>query len=274
LKIEVFKQDDESQQRGNFCLWYSESGVGKTATLLQTCEDPILLLVAERGQLDLTLKAINRPNLKLKVGYYDGWDDLIQTIYEGYSNTYEKNEGVFTGIKSLIFDGLTHVMNIHLTDEILEENFEATKKKDDDTVKDLTMRVKMSQEGYGTLAKQMIRLMKGFENLTINGIDVHCTARTQENPKWNRSLACAPALSGKEFPRDFKGFFDFIGLLQTRFDGDGKVVYPPFVSMNDDGSYLSKFTGIQPPSGVINVPFDVKKILDVAHGRVKVGKKS
>jgi hypothetical protein len=263
LKIEVFKHDDADQNRGNFCLWYGDSGTGKTSTLLQTCEDPIMYLCTERGQLALTLKAINRPDIKLKVGYYEGWEDLLETVY---------NPDNFKGVKSIIFDGLTHVMNIHLTDEILEENFEATKKKDDDIVKDLTMRVKMSQEGYGTLAKQMTRLMKGFENQTIAGIDVHCTARTQENPKWNRSLACAPALSGKEFPRDFKGFFDFIGLLSTRFEND-KVVYPPMVSCDDDGSYLSKWTGIKPETGVIGIPFNVKKILDVAHGRTKVGKK-
>jgi hypothetical protein len=108
--------------------------------------------------------------------------------------------------------------------------------------------------------------MKGFEKLTVAGIDVICTARDSSMPKWDRSLACAPALAGKEFPRDIKGFFDFVGLIESQFDEDGKVIYPPLASFDDDGSYLSGWTGVKPKSGVIGIKFNVKKILDVAHG--------
>lgn len=255
MKIEVYKPGAE-QSRGNFMLFYGKSGVGKSATILQTAEDPIFHILAERGQEDLTIKAINRPNLKLKIGYYEGWDDLLDIIYD------LKN---FNKVKTLLFDGLTHVMNIHLSDEVLEENFDA-RDQSKSSEKDLTMRVKMSVEAYGVLSKQMSRLMKGFEQLTIAGIDVICTARDQENPKWNRELACAPALAGKEFPRDMKGFFDFIGMVESRFDDNGEIVYPPVVSCDDNGSYLSKWTGVKPAGGVIRKPFNVKKMLEIAHG--------
>ncbi|MEN6422369.1 MAG: hypothetical protein ABFD76_10530, partial [Smithella sp.] len=85
-------------------------------------------------------------------------------------------------------------------------------------------------------------------------------------PKWDRSLSCAPALAGKEFPRDMKGYFDFIGLVESRFDNDGVVIYPPVVSCDDDGSFVSKWTGIKPNGGVIQKPFDVTKMFNVAHG--------
>jgi hypothetical protein len=256
MKIEVYDPSKEEQKRGNFCLWYGKSGVGKSATVLQTAEDPIFHILAERGQEELTITAINRPKIRLVTGYYEGWDDLLNIVYDVRN---------FAKIKSLLFDGLTHVMNIHLADEIMAENYAAMDK--DKVEKDLTMRVKMSQEGFGTLSKQMTRLMKGFEALTVAGIDVHCTARDQENPKWDRSLACAPALAGKEFPRDFKGFFDFIGLLETNMD-NGMVVYPPLVSCDDNGSYLSKWTGRKPPNGVIRAPFNVERMLAFAHGKV------
>ena len=257
MRIETYKPNASGTKdnRGNFCLWYGKSGCGKSSTLLQTSQDPIFWILAERGQVDLTLKAIKRPDIKLRIGYYEGWDDLLATVYDIRN---------FDKIKTVIFDGLTHVMNIHLADEIMDENYDAMDKKKIE--KDLTARVKMSQEGYGTLSKQMSRLMKGFEQLTIAGIDVHCTARDDSTPKWDRALACAPALAGKEFPRDMKGFFDFIGLLETRVDENGEVVYPPVVSCDDTGSYLSKWTGIKPPGGVIRKPFDVKKLLAVAHG--------
>jgi hypothetical protein len=260
MKVEIWKPEKESRdKRGNFVLVYGESGVGKSATVLQTAEDPIFWIIAERGQVDLTVQAIGRPDIKLKVGYYESWDDLLEIVYD------LKN---FEGIRTVLFDGLTHVMNVHLADEILAENYDAMDKKKS-VDKDLTARVKMSLEGYGTLSKQMTRLMKGFEQLTVNGIDVVCTARTQDNPKWNRELSCAPALAGKEFSRDMKGFFDFIGLVERRVDtAEGTILYPPLISCDDTGSYLSKWTGIKPAGGVIRRPFNLKRMLDIAHGQV------
>lgn len=258
MKVEVWKPSDTSKpevKKGRFCLWYGKSGVGKTATILQTVRDPVLWILAERGQIELTIKAIKREDIKLKVAYYEGWDDLLAYLFD-ISNFYK--------IRSVLFDGITHVMNIKLSDEILNENYDAMDHAKID--KDLTMRVKMSQEGYGTLSKQMNRLMSAFEQLTVSDIDIHCTARDQDNPKWNRELSCGPALSGKEFPRDMKGFFDFIGLVESNIV-DGQVVYPPLVSCDDDGSYLSKWTGIKPPGGVIRKPFNIQKMFDVAHGR-------
>jgi hypothetical protein len=258
MKIDIYKPETtKKDDRGNFILIYGDSGVGKSATVIQTAQDPIFWIVAERGQIDLTIKSINRPDIKLKVGYYEGWDDLLEIIYD------LKN---FEKIKTVLFDGLTHVMNVHLSDEILEENYQARDKKQDKNDKDMTARVKGTIEMYGVLSKQMVRLMKGFEQLTINGIDVICTARSQDAPKWNRELSCAPALAGKEFPRDMKGFFDLIGLVERRVV-DGKVIYPPLVSFEDDGSFLSKWTGCLPEGGVRRKPFNVKTMLNIAHGR-------
>jgi len=264
MKVSVYKPDQHTDDRGNFCLWYGDSGVGKTATPLQTMEDPITWIIAERGQVDLTIKAIQRPDIRLVTAHYEGWDDLLEYIYDIDNFTSKK-------IKSVHFDSLTHIMGIHLADEILEENYGAMARDKDGNTKDiekaLTMRVKMSQEGFGTMSKQMVRLMLGFEQLTIAGIDVHLTARTQDSPKWNRELACAPALAGREFGKDMKGFFDFIGLVERRQDDEGNIIYPPYVSCEDNGSYLSKWTGVRPAGGIIRVPFNVKKMLDYAHGR-------
>jgi hypothetical protein len=98
---------------------------------------------------------------------------------------------------------------------------------------------------------------------------VHWTARDQDNPKWNLELSCGPALAGKEFPRDMKGFFDFIGMVESRVDDSGHIVYPPVVSCDDNGAYLSKWTGIKPEGGVIRKPFNIQKMFAVAHGRTE-----
>lgn len=260
MKVKIYKPEDitSDDKTGNFCLWFGESGVGKSATVLQTAPDPIMHILAERAQEDLTIKAINRPDIKLMTAYYEGFEDLLEFIW---------NLDNFKKIKSLLLDSLTHIMNIHLRDEILEENFEAREVNNKKTSeKDLTTRVKGTQESFGAMSGNMFRLMKGLERLTVNGIDVHCTARVDSTPKWDRSLSAAPALAGKEFPRDMKGYFDFIGLVESRFDKDGIVVYPPVVSCDSDGSFVSKWTGIKPEGGVIKKQFNVQKILNVAHG--------
>ena len=257
MKIEIYKVPEEgvTSSKGSHSLFYGKSGVGKTATLLQTAEDPIFYLMAEGRSIDSTLKAINRPNLRLKVGYYGGFDDLLDTLF---------NVKNFTKIKTLIGDSMTHIMNIHLADEILAENFEA--RDVSKSVKDLTTRVKGTPEMYGALSKQMSRLMTACQNLCLEGIDVAWIARDMDNPKWNLSLACGPAIAGKEFPRDMKGFFDFIGMLESRYDDEGLVIYPPVVSCDDDGAYLSKWTGIKSEGGVIRRPFNLQKMMAVAQG--------
>lgn len=255
MQLHPYSKLQENQ--GNLCLWYGPSGVGKTSTLLSTCEDPIVYLTAEDRSIETTLQAINRPNLRLKVGRYEGFNDFI----DGLADTDQ-----FKGAKSIILDSLTHLMNIHIQDELLEESYEALDKKKP-IEKELILRSKMSLESYGAMAVMMKRVMGLLQKLTQCGFDVHCTARLESTPKWDRSLAAAPALAGKEFARDFVGFFDFIGLLEDNIGVDGRVKYPPLVSCQTDGSYLAKWTGCIVEEGVIRKQFNIQKMLQAAHGK-------
>ena len=254
MKIILYSNVKESQ--GNMTLFYGGSGVGKTATLLQTCEDPIVYLTSEDRSIETTLAAINRPGLRLKVGRYIDFPDFIESLTD---------INQFKGAKSIINDSLTHLMNIHIQDELLAESYDALDKKKG-IEKELIMRSKMSLESYGAMAVMMKRIMNLLQNLTQHGFDVHCIARLDSMPKWDRALAAAPALAGKEFARDFVGFFDFIGLCSDNVSNNGDIQYPPLVSCQTDGSYLAKWTGCIPPGGVIRKPFNVQKLLAVAHG--------
>jgi hypothetical protein len=162
-------------------------------------------------------------------------------------------------------------MSICLSDEILDESYASMKDKDK-IEKDLTMRVKMSQEGYGTLGGQMLRLTAALTHLSQLGHVVICLARVEQNPKFDRSLSAAPALKGKEYSKWFAGFFDFIGLMAPRVD-NGIILYPPNVSFQNDGSFMSKWTGLTPDGGVMNRVLHIEKILNVAHGKTN-GKKN
>ena len=256
MKVEIWQPpmaQPEGMRKGKLSLFYGKSGVGKTATILQTAQDPIFYIMAEGRSIDSTIGVINRPNIRLAIGYYSNWNELMALMY---------NLENFKKFYTVFGDSMSHIMNIHLPDEILEENFDARDKEK--SVKELTNRVKGTPEMYGALSKQMARLMKASQELCINGHDVIWSARDQEFPKWNTDLACGPALAGKEFPRDVKGFFDFIGMVESRYDETGKVVYPPQVSCDDRGNYLSKWTGFKPPTGVVGLPFNVAKMLKYA----------
>lgn len=257
--MQLLPYRDIKEAQGILALWYGSSGVGKTATLLQTCEDPIVLITSEDRSIKTTLAAINRPKLRLKVARYTNWQECMEFLADIEQ---------FSGAKSIIKDSLTHTMNVHLQDELLQESFEALEEKKK-VEKELIMRSKMSLESFGAMAVMMKRMMNLLQRLTQHGYDVHCTARVESAPKWDRSLAAAPALAGKEFARDFVGFFDMIGLISDNVDEDGNVLYPPKVSCQTDGSYLAKWSGVLPPGGVIRKPFNIMKMLEIANGVAK-----
>lgn len=257
MKLQNYK--DIKSKQGTLSMWYGASGCGKTSTLLQTCEDPIVYLNSEDRSIETTLVAINRPGLRLKVGRYENFDDFM----EGLADVEQ-----FNGAKSIIVDSLTHTMNIKIQDELLAESYEALDKKKS-IEKELIMRSKMSLESYGAMAVMMKRIMSLLQKLTQLGYDVHCTARVESTPKWDRNLAAAPALAGKEFSRDVVGWFDYIGLIQDNVDESGNIHYPPLVSCQTNGSYLAKFTGVMPNNGMIKRPFNVQKILEASHGKLE-----
>jgi hypothetical protein len=157
-------------------------------------------------------------------------------------------------------------MNVRLSNEIEDEIFDAKDDKEK-AIKTIINSAKMSQEGFGGLASQMSRLVKVLGGLTKQGKDVILTALLAEHPKWDKDLAAAPALKGKEFPSNLPGSCDLIGYVRGRTK-DGKKAFPPvvyFEAQNDE--YLCKFTGVRPEVDLVHVPLDLSLIL----GRKKKG---
>jgi hypothetical protein len=107
----------------------------------------------------------------------------------------------------------------------------------------------------------MFRLTVGLGRLSRQGKIVIVTCLLQENPKWDRELAAAPALKGREFPVNMPGFFDLIGLVEPRTDAEGKIIYPPRVRFQSpDDSFVAKFTGVGTKT---QGPLDITKILTI-----------
>jgi len=230
---------------GYMMLIYGETGSGKTVSSLQTAPMPILYIQTEPRSLKPSIEAANRKDLDLKVAEYTDFNELMEFIANP-ANTEPYN--------TIVLDSLTHLSNISLSSELTDEAFESRADKDK-ILKQLTAKTKMSQEAYGALAANLFRMVSLLGNISRRGKVVISLCLLSENPKWNRELAAAPTLKGREFPNSMPGFFDLIGRLQTRVDENDNIVYPPYVYFKSaDDSFMAKFTGAgNKTEGVYNV---------------------
>lgn len=255
MKIKGYK--DLPGRTGDVMMLYGEAGVGKSVSTIQTADLPMLYIMTEPRDVKKFVLASGREEAKTQVDFtfYNGFDELIEFVCD---------EAQFEKYRSIVLDSVSHLIAINLSDEILDESYESSiKKKTED--KPLTMRAKMSQEGYGTLGSSMLRFTQAFAKLSQMGKTIMFLARTESNPKYNRSYSVGPALKGQEYSKHFPGFFDFIGLVEQR-SVDGRVVYPPAVSFESDGSFVAKWTGMTPAGGTANRVLNISKILKASHG--------
>jgi hypothetical protein len=259
--MRIYSLDELKQERptGDQILLYGEANVGKSVTTIQTAPDPIHYLMVEPKDVRKMIIASGR-DVKIDFGFYEGFQALLEHVLDPKH---------FPG-QTIVLDSLTHLIGIHLSAELEDESYDALEKKykkeGGKIDKPMVMRSKMSEEAYGALAREMLRLTQALAKLSQLGKTVVCLARLEQNPKWNRDLQAAPAFKGKEYARHFAGFFDFIGLVEPRVDKNGDNIYPPLVSFQDDGSFVSRWSGIMPEGGVRHKPLHIEKILKVSHG--------
>lgn len=277
--MQLVKYQSIEETQGNFLLVYGPPKVGKTCTILQTCEIPVVYLTAEKRKIKTTFKAINRPDLRLLVGVYDGFLDLIDTIFTFPERDAKKS----VKTKTVFLDSLTHLMAAQLAYEILDQDYASkTDEEREKIIKELTMMNKMSKESFGSIADNMLRLMNGLQNLTMAGYDVVVTARAEEQPKYNKTVAYGPALAGQKFGNIMPGYFDFIGMLEAPDHKEDDVIpawdapmidlwkyHAPLVSFDKTESYLAGWTGPYPPKGVIKRRLNVKRVFEEANGEYR-----
>lgn len=186
------------------------------------------------------------------------WDDMLRFVTSDIYN----QTAFLSSIKSIVVDSYSYLMNVVLSNEIEDEIFN-TKDAKEKLVKPLINKAKLSLEGYGGMAAQMVRCTKALQKLSLTGKIVVITALLEENPKWDRDLAAAPRFKGREFSGDMPGLFDLIGLVRKRFDDQGNTMFPPHVAFEGSG-FLCKFTGVKAPGAVAQGALDFGKILRIA----------
>ena len=243
---------EQVAQDGRFMMLYGGTGVGKTTGAIQTAPMPICYIQTELRSLKPSIDAAGRPDLDIDVAIYEDWAGLIEFVAN--PKNCERH-------KTIICDSYSQLMAVELSTEIEDQAHDARTDKEK-AVKPLASQTKLSQEGYGALSSLMFRLTAALGKLSRLGKIVIVTALLQEAPKWNRELAAAPALKGREFLVNMPGFFDLIGLVEPRTDSEGKIVYPPRVRFQSgDDSFVAKFTGAGTRT---QGPLDITKILNLS----------
>lgn len=251
--MKLFLPDELPGNPGDIMLLYGETGVGKSVTCLQTAPDPIVHFMTESRDPRKFLIAAQRPDLRVKFGFYENWDDTI-SFFSDPKNTAKA--------RTIIIDSITFLSNVQLVGEITEETFEALDEKEKKE-KGLIKATKMSMEGWGGLSGQLQRFTNIVSKLSQDGKIIIFLALLEENPRFNRSLAAGPALKGKDFPKVLPGFCDFIGMVEPRLDGNSDPIFPPRVRFQSDGTFMAKWTGVQVKA---QGPLHIQKILELAHG--------
>ena len=196
------------------------------------------------------------PEDEIVVATITTWDDLLK-----YVTTDIYKDTLAGSCPSIVVDSYSYLMNVVLSNEIEDQIFDAKDAKDK-LVKPLINKAKLSLEGYGGMAAQMIRCTKALQKLSLTGKIVVITALMEENPKWDRDLAAAPRFKGREFSEDMPGLFDLIGLVRKQFDADNNPVFPPHVAFEGAG-FLCKFTGVKPVGAIAQGSLDFQKILKI-----------
>uniref|UniRef100_A0A6M3KXX4 Putative ATPase domain containing protein n=1 Tax=viral metagenome TaxID=1070528 RepID=A0A6M3KXX4_9ZZZZ len=248
-----------TQSNGKMIMIYSDTGVGKTTSCIQSLPCPIQFHQIEKRNQMPQVRAANRPDLDLKFVAFDGVEDHLE-----YLNTREN----FDGTRSIIVDSVSYLMNNQFTMEIEDEAFDARDRKEK-VRKPIIEQNKLTLEGYGGLASLMCRIFDAYARIALKlDVIVVMTALIQENKRYKgEQMEAFPALRGKDFPNNFPAYMDLIGLVEPRYatneDGTRSLVYPPkvwFEQTGHEGSFLCKWTGN--PQARKQGPLNFQKILE------------
>lgn len=253
----VSELESERGQTGFLILLYGQTGVGKSVSTIQTADPPILYVCCESRDPRKFLKEAARPGLDIDFVFYESFDEIME-FFSSDSN--------FDRYKTIVIDSITF-LSLGVSREIEDEGYSAlAEKKQLD--KPLTMRGKQSLEGYGALGNHLLRFTTMVGQLTQKGKDVVMIALLEENPSYKREFNAAPLLEGKKFGKNLPGFCDMIGMVETRMDEEGNVMYPPRVVFDGDEWFMHKRYG-----NIVSGPLDLGKMLSKARAEETTSRK-
>ena len=245
-----------SQSRtGRFIFIYGPSNVGKTASVLASCDLPAEYVQVEMRGLDDNIKVANqvRAEKGLPLITDENFVIYLYDDYESFKDFYGQPRKVYP--KTLILDSLSHLMTTHFMTETEDEAHESrvqdlaaqAKGKPIEITKNIASQNKQTEEGYGLIASATGRITNIFGFYAANGTRVIFTALEDERSKMiDGKIQRVPLFAGKAYLKIFTSYFDLIGRVVPRTDKDGKkLVYPPGVRFESPaGDFVARWAGV------------------------------
>jgi len=265
--MKIWKPGEKQRSNTPLVLIYGETNVGKSTSSLASLPEPILDIVTEPRDPEIALRAIGR---KVDVTFV-----MIEDVEEVSDFLGEKSLELRQGklpYKSILLDSGSYLLNVAMMMKAEAQTAEAGVFKSRQKVGGVVVEkferpfideTKLDYSAWGAIGRHMMRITALLGEFARNGVVAVMTALLDKEPKWDKTgrLKAAPAFAGRYYAVNCPSYFDLIGLVTTRTDEKGEVVYPPLVSFgspNDD--FVAKWTGPRVnPVGVL----DFKKILAV-----------
>ncbi len=254
---------DIKRSEGRMALIFGPTGVGKSASSLDSLPEPILNLYTEDRNPYIAIEGLNR-EIDFDPKCPENNQDLIDYLYELVDQV-EKGTCKYN---SVLFDSSSFWMNIKLYGEMVDETKNA--KTFGKNLRPLIDEVRADEALYGALAERMQRLIKPFKLMSQNGMIVVWIAYLMEHPKWDKSLAAAPNYIGKAWNTNYEQHFDVIGFIQHNLKKDKEgndtvpqeIIYPPIIQVKSpDDSVICKWTGRNITGN--SYPLDFKKMFGI-----------
>jgi len=263
------KPIEDLDSPGSMILEWGPTKSGKTANALISAPKPLAIINVEGRDVRLNLKWIIEKGLCKK-------SDFMKVDYSDIGDCVEfLSTSTFDDFSSILFDSVTYLMQVPLSEELAMQAWEEReKKKGESSGKVLVGQTKMSAEAYGALSKQTIRIFKRLADLSkIHGKTVICTARDDTKPNWDNESSGGPLFEGNAFNKVFDGMCDAIGYVELRYE-KGKPVWPPRISFDDPErrGFKCGWTGSRPvdkdgnDKALYRMPLDFELILRTMRG--------
>ena len=249
-----------------FILIYGETNVGKSTSCLATLPEPILDIVTEPRDPSIALRAIGR-RVDVTFVTIESPEEVIEFLGEAWG---KYNAGEFK-YRSIVLDSASFLMNVEMRLTIEDQNFDSGIFKKDVKIgsakvekfaRPFVDQTRLDRASWGAMSSQMARITRLLGRFaSVANVVVVITALLDEKVRWDATgkLSAAPAFTGTAFPVNAPSYFDLIGLVKTRTDGNGNVIYPPNVFfVSPDGTFVAKWTG---PRINATGPLDFTRIL-------------
>ncbi len=237
MRKRTIGSSDDSFKSGRCIATYSDTGVGKTDSLVSLPGKVCIFTPEPKDDTDVITSALERRgelgSRKVDLIDYDNFKDLIATA-NSLHGAYQS--GAFP-YDSLAFDVASFAQSRFKREhEDARHNYRLSEGGHIDSITD---EFAIELADWGKIASMMIRVTSIFNEISKFGVNVVMNTWVMSNPKWDRTLQYAPFFQGQEYAKIMMGFFNLMGMLVP--NPNNALGTPPIIRfVSPDKSFLTR----------------------------------